>query len=63
MVDLSISDLISISKERNINLGADPEKTIRSCVKLGLLPKPKRRKVKGVKGKSTTLYFPNSGRI
>lgn len=59
MGDLSITDLIDISKERNINLGTDPEKTIRSCVKLGLIPKPKRRKVKGAKGKSTTLYFPD----
>jgi DNA-binding transcriptional MerR regulator len=59
MADLSMADLIEISKDKNVNLGVDPEKTIRSCVKLGLIPKPKRRKVKDVPGKSTTLFFPD----
>ena len=58
MAELSMSDLIAISKEKNVNLGVDPEKTIRSCVKLGLIPKPKRKKVKDERGRSTTLFFP-----
>ncbi|HSG32067.1 MAG TPA: hypothetical protein VLB82_11050 [Thermodesulfobacteriota bacterium] len=59
MTDLSMSDLIEFSKVKNVNLGADPEKTIKSCVKLGLIPKPKRRKVKDDKGRTTTLFFPD----
>ncbi|NIP29357.1 MAG: MerR family transcriptional regulator [Candidatus Dadabacteria bacterium] len=58
MADLSMAELIAISEEKKVNLGPDPEKTIRSCVKLGLIPKPKRKKVNNKKGRSTTLFFP-----
>ena len=50
--------LLEIAKKRNINLGANPEQTVKSCVKLGLIPKPKRRKIKGNKKKATSLFFP-----
>jgi len=59
MSDISLIDLINIVKEKGIDLGSDPEKTVKTCVKLGLLPKPSRRKVKGLKNSSTTLYFPD----
>lgn len=58
MDDFSIEEIIEISKERHINLGPDPEKAIRSCVRLGLIPKPKRRRAVGIMGKATTLFFP-----
>lgn len=55
---VSMEKLLEIAKRRNINLGENPEATVRSCVKLGLIPKPKRRKISGNKKKSTSLFFP-----
>ena len=54
---VSIERLLEIAKQRNINLGKNPEEIVKSCVKLGLIPKPKRRKVTGKK-KATSLFFP-----
>ena len=55
--EITIDELINLAKEKNIDLGDDPEKTVKTCTKLGLIPKPKRKKVGG-KSKSTTLFYP-----
>lgn len=57
MEDLTIEELISEAKKRKIHLGDEPEKIIRNCTKLGLIPKPKRRKAKSGK-KATALFYP-----
>ena len=57
MQDLTLEELIAEAKKRNIHLGKEPEKTIRNCSKLGLIPKPKRRKAKSGT-KATALYYP-----
>ena len=57
MKDLTIKELIKEVKKRKIDLGKDPEKIIRDCTKLGLIPKPKRRKTTSGKH-ATALYYP-----
>ena len=57
MEDLTIEELISEAKKRKIHLGEEPAKTIKTCTRLGLIPKPKRRKAKSGK-KATALYYP-----
>ncbi|MCZ6468327.1 MAG: hypothetical protein O6849_01785 [Candidatus Dadabacteria bacterium] len=58
MADISLEDIIKEAKKRKIDLGEDPEKTIKLSVRLGLIPKPKRkRSAQGSKSK-TTLLFP-----
>lgn len=59
MKELSINDLIKEAKRRNVDLGDDPTKTIKNCTKLGLIPKPKRRKSKKT-DKTTTLFYPDN---
>ena len=58
MADISLEDIIKEAKKRKIDLGEDPEKTIKLSVRLGLITKPKRkRSTQGSKSK-TTLLFP-----
>lgn len=57
MQDLTIEELIAEGKKRKIHLGEDPEKTIRNYTRLGLIPKPKRRKAKSG-SKATALFYP-----
>jgi len=40
MSDLTIEQLINEAKKKKIDLGEDPVKTINTCTKLGLIPKP-----------------------
>lgn len=58
MSDMSLEEIIKEAKKRKIDLGADPENTIKVCAKLGLIPKPKRKRVtrKGVR--KTIMFFP-----
>ena len=42
MADVSIDDIIKEARKRKIDLGSDPEKTIKVCSRLGLIPKPRR---------------------
>lgn len=57
---MTLEKLIKRAKNKKIDLGPDPAKTIRVCVKLGLIPRPKRRisRVKDVK--KTTYYYPEN---
>jgi len=59
MADLTVEDLIKKAKRRKIDLGADPEKTIRICIGLGLIPKPKRKKTHK-RARKTVSVFPES---
>jgi len=54
---LTIDELVKEAKKRKIDLGREPEQIIRNFTKLGLIPKPKRRKAKTGK-KATALYYP-----
>lgn len=58
MAELTLENLIKKAKKKKIDLGTDPAKTIRVCVKLGLIPKPKRRISRVSKGKKTEYYYP-----
>ena len=60
MVEITLEELVEKAKERNIDLGSDPKRIIRFYTRLGLFPKPKRRKAKGTRGKATMLYYPES---
>ncbi|HXG30229.1 MAG TPA: MerR family transcriptional regulator [Thermodesulfobacteriota bacterium] len=60
MTEITIEELIEKAKERKIDLGSDPKKVIRFYTGLGLIPKPKRRRVKGNRGKTTRLFYPES---
>jgi DNA-binding transcriptional MerR regulator len=57
---MTIEEIIKEAKKREIKLGDDPAKTIRFYTRLGFIPKPKRRRVKSSKGKTTKLYYPKS---
>jgi len=59
MADLTVEDLIKKAKRRKIDLGADPEKTIRICIRRGLIPKPKRKKIHK-RARKTVSVFPES---
>ncbi len=56
MQDLSINQIVKEAKKRKIDLGRDPIQTIKACAKLGLIPKPKRKRLKD--SRKTELYFP-----
>lgn len=58
MTYISIEDIIKEAKKRKIGLGEDPEKTIKLSAKLGLIPKPKRKRSKEMGQTKTTLLFP-----
>jgi DNA-binding transcriptional MerR regulator len=58
MADISLEDIIKEAKRRKIGLGEDPEKTIKLSVRLGLIPKPKRKRSKQGGKSKTTLLFP-----
>lgn len=60
MVDMTIEEIIKEAKRRKIDLGADPEKTIKFYTKLGFIPKPTIRKTKDGRDKSARLYYPES---
>jgi len=60
MPDITIGEIIKEAKRRKIDLGADPEKTIRFYVKLGFIPEPTSRKTKNARGKTARLYYPES---
>lgn len=53
MSDLTIDQLIEEARKKKIDLGDDPRKTIRTCTKLGLIPKPVKT---DVGGKEQLLY-------
>ncbi|MGQ0793365.1 MAG: MerR family transcriptional regulator [Deltaproteobacteria bacterium] len=57
MSDITLEELINEAKKRKIDLGADPEKIIRFYVKLGLIPKPKRRRTAKSQGGGSSLYY------
>ncbi len=58
MADLTVEELIKEAKKRNIDLGNDPLKVIGFYTRLGLIPKPKRRRVKEGKKTKNQLYYP-----
>ncbi len=58
MTYISLEDIIKEAKGRKIGLGEDPEKTIKLSAKLGLIPKPKKKRSKGTGKTKTTLLFP-----
>lgn len=43
MSELTIDQVIEEARKKKIELGEDPVKTIQTCAKLGLIPKPKRQ--------------------
>jgi DNA-binding transcriptional MerR regulator len=55
---ISLEDLIKEAKKRKIGLGEDPEKTIKLSVRLGLIPKPKRKRSKKEGKTVTNVLFP-----
>ncbi|MGE0369175.1 MAG: hypothetical protein AB7P53_09505, partial [Candidatus Dadabacteria bacterium] len=58
MADVSIDDIIKEARKRKIDLGSDPEKTIKVCSRLGLIPKPRRKRVTSGGSSKTVLLFP-----
>ena len=58
MSDISLEDIIKEAKKRKIDLGDDPEKTIKVCSRLGLIPKPKRKRITAEGKTKTRLLFP-----
>ena len=55
---ISLEDIIKEAKKRKIELGEDPGKTIKLSVRLGLIPKPKRKRSKKDGKTVTNLLFP-----
>ena len=60
MSDIYLEDIIKEAKKRKIDLGADPVKTIKICSRLGLIPKPKRKRTTLEGRTKTRLLFPES---
>lgn len=60
MTEITLEELIKKAKRRKIDLGSNPEEVIKFYTKLGLIPKPKRKRAKDNKGKATELYYPES---
>ena len=60
MSEISLEQIVKEAKKRKIDLGADPEKTIKVCAKLGLIPKPKRKRTTRKGKQTTTLLFPET---
>lgn len=58
MTEISLEEIVRQAKKRKIDLGSDPEKTIKVCSKLGLIPKPKRKRVTEGGATRTRLFFP-----
>jgi len=58
MDDISLEQIIKEAKKRKIDLGDDPEKTIKICTRLGLIPKPKRKRSTKDGKTTTTVFFP-----
>lgn len=58
MAEISLEEILREAKKRKIDLGSDPEKTIKVCSKLGLIPKPKRKRVTEGGTARTRLFFP-----
>ncbi|HML95280.1 MAG TPA: hypothetical protein PKC29_07600 [Thermodesulfobacteriota bacterium] len=58
MADVSMDDIIKEARKRKIDLGSDPEKTIKVCSRLGLIPKPRRKRVTSGGASKTILLFP-----
>ena len=58
MADVSIDEIIKEAKKRKVDLGSDPEKTIKICARLGLIPKPRRKRVSSGGTSKTLLLFP-----
>lgn len=55
---ISLEDIIKEAKKRKIGLGEDPEKTIKLSVRLGLIPKPRRKRTKKNGKTVTNVLFP-----
>ncbi len=55
---ISLEDIIKEAKKRKIGLGEDPEKTIKLSVRLGLIPKPRRKRTKKDGKTITSVLFP-----
>jgi DNA-binding transcriptional MerR regulator len=60
MAEISLEEMIREAKKRKIDLGTDPEKTIKICSRLGLIPKPKRKKFTVGGETKTHLVFPDA---
>lgn len=58
MTEISLEEILRQAKKRKIDLGSDPEKTIKVCSKLGLIPKPKRKRITEGGATRTRLFFP-----
>ncbi|MEM7009123.1 MAG: hypothetical protein AAF462_08325 [Thermodesulfobacteriota bacterium] len=58
MTYVSLEEIIEEAIKRKISLGDDPEKTIKLSAKLGLIPKPKRKRTKVEGETKTILLFP-----
>lgn len=58
MAEISLEEILREAKKRKIDLGSDPEKTIKVCSKLGLIPKPKRKRITEGGAARTRLFFP-----
>ncbi len=56
MDDITLEELIKQAHKRKIDLGEEPEKTIKNCSAMGLIPKPARKKKKD--GSGITLVYP-----
>lgn len=57
MPDLTLKQLIEEANKRNIDLGDEPESIIKTCTRLGLIPKPRKKKT-GKDQKKTELLYP-----
>lgn len=55
-----MEEIIKEAKKRKIDLGSDPEKTIKMCSRLGLIPKPNRKRSTSSGVTKTRLLFPES---
>ncbi len=60
MREISVDELIKRVEERNIDLGDNPKKIIKIYTNLGLIPKPKRKRVKRGPTKTKLFYQENT---
>jgi len=60
MTEITLGELIKKARKRKIDLGSNPEQVIRFYTKLGLIPKPKRKRAKDARLKATELHYPES---
>ncbi len=54
MTYITLEEVINEASKRKIDLGRYPEKTIRACARLGLIPKPTKKRIK--EGKTILLF-------